>query len=800
MHDPPGRRQLWGPPTSTVSTDSTASYCTAFVLPSNGVLSLADALITLTTNVVFQPSCTGNPSDSGSTGSGVSSTDAEAQPFYASTIPQTYVIAAATVIAWILLIMLIITPRSSSIVGLSPGFSSGRGIIGGASGGNANLIGVGSRPWLQKAAALTVAVALTIATADTMKQANKQYVRGHLDSDELRRNVLYSLEIRIVRVISDVFVWLAQVQTLIRLFPRHKEKVLIKWIGFALIVFDSTFSCLNAFLAGKPKGPSGQFYDFIPAISYLFELALGLLYAAWVLYYVLTKRRYAFYHSKMRNISLIAFISIIAILTPVVFFVTDVLNQDVGGWGDYFRWVGATAASVVVWEWVERIEALERDEKKDGILGVEVFDGDEMLQVTPTNDMIWSGSRSDRKHVRKSAGVGGSSDAGENKTSAFDQLGLAVANRFRPKYSQNARSQVAPHFPLGRAHSATTTTTTGGRRAISFGNTPRPKGDRANQTTLGYPTPPPPVASPINRAENTSGASTVYVVHYDNADANAPEPVRRSDVYTSTVLPPDINEKEELSEKEDEPNLIRSQEPNKYGWNVVTNPFKRKRTSPPAVIQQATRQTFEATTTGRATTPSAQPSSRWDLRNRIAARGLQVGLRRRERSMAGAQGNDPPLTVIPARSRETSRMWSTAALGQQQHREESRAVYHSTTADMSQSISDIRISGSTTQVASNSNNSSNETSPATRAMRSDRLLPQTRSSDLSIHQYPAQHRPTTMARGLSWQDQRAASTTPPRADDLTPIPDGNEPLIVPAPQRRSPLRSSTPATSDSTRR
>ena len=33
----------------------------------------------------------------------------------------------------------------------------------------------------------------------------------------------------------------------------------------------------------------------------------------------------------------------------------------------------------MVWEWVERIEALKRDERKDGILGREIFDGDEIL-------------------------------------------------------------------------------------------------------------------------------------------------------------------------------------------------------------------------------------------------------------------------------------------------------------------------------------------------------------------------------------------------------------------------------------
>ncbi|EMC98479.1 hypothetical protein BAUCODRAFT_66905, partial [Baudoinia panamericana UAMH 10762] len=326
-------RQLWNFPTQTSSTHYI--HCTPFTLPVNGILSLAsDSVITLTTNAVFQPECTGR------TNEGISSIGGVKDPFYASTTPQTYVIAATTVIAWILMVMLVITPRTSFIgsTGTNSGFGGGHGIIGGASGGGSSLIGVGSRPWLQKVATLTVAISLTIATADTFRTAQHQYENGFLDASALRDEVLGSQEVRVTRAISDVFLWLAQVQTLIRLFPRHKEKVLIKWIGFALIIFDSVFSCLNSFLIGSTSRP-GHFVDAIPALSYLFELALSLLYAAWVIYYALTKRRYAFYHPRMKSICVIALLSLIAVLTPVVFFVTDVSNQDVAGWGDYFRWV-----------------------------------------------------------------------------------------------------------------------------------------------------------------------------------------------------------------------------------------------------------------------------------------------------------------------------------------------------------------------------------------------------------------------------------------------------------------------------
>ena len=51
----------------------------------------------------------------------------------------------------------------------------------------------------------------------------------------------------------------------------------------------------------------------------------------------------------MRNICLVAVLSLTSIMVPVVFFVLDISKPNFAGWGDYVRWVGAAAASVAVW-------------------------------------------------------------------------------------------------------------------------------------------------------------------------------------------------------------------------------------------------------------------------------------------------------------------------------------------------------------------------------------------------------------------------------------------------------------------
>ncbi|KAL0639980.1 pH-response regulator protein palH/rim21 [Maublancomyces gigas] len=253
-----------------------------------------------------------------------------------------------------------------------------------------------SRPWLQKVATLTVVICLTIAFAETTTVLKEEYklVGSSLysltnEAREVRRRVVGGTVIRVGRIISDLFLWLAQVQTLIRLFPREREKVIIKWAGFGLILLDTVFSILQSFVS--PGANADSFLDAIPALSYLFQIALSLLYASCVIYYSFAKRKYSYFYphslfkpstpgSKQyggRSIVLVATLSIASVLTPIVFFLLDIAQKDIAGWGDYIRWVGAASASAVVWEWVDRIEGLEREECKGGVLGREVFDEDE---------------------------------------------------------------------------------------------------------------------------------------------------------------------------------------------------------------------------------------------------------------------------------------------------------------------------------------------------------------------------------------------------------------------------------------
>ncbi|KEF53472.1 uncharacterized protein A1O9_10447 [Exophiala aquamarina CBS 119918] len=626
-------RQLWGQ-ISTASATEQAALCTPLILPSGGMLVFGDNdTSTLSARITFKLPCANPESIISPDTTGNSSVIGFQDPFYASISPQIFALAAATVISYILVILIFITPRTFVIGGPGggAGFLGRRGMIPGSS----NIIGVGRRPLLQKIATVTVAISLTIATADTFSVAKDQYNQGYMDSSLLVDGVVGSLEIRIIRVISDTFLWLAQVQTLIRLFPRHKEKVTIKWLGFAMVSSDTIFSILDSFVSRNPRTRPRSFQDVIPALNYLFELAISIIYASCVVYYCLSKRRFAFWHPKMKNICLVAIISLTSVAIPAVFFVLDISQPDLAGWGEYIRWVGAAAASVVVWEWVERIESLERDQRKDGILGRELFDGDEMLNMTPSEDASWRGR--DPK-----SGL----DGGFRK-SVTVPVTLQV-RRLHARLPLRKRRRAGPSDGI-----------VPGTDAASAAGPRIPPNAQLVVPTEQIVTP--------NRSDTGSATSTVYAIRYHHLTSPSPnlqqdlppqQPVPHQDTMVDAPKTVSDPSGSELSPSSTDKEIGVEQHRNRAAgdsdsryvgrqiWSGVPNPFKRRRAEPPAEVADA------QIASGVRRSPI---DSRLNMRGRLGA--FAAAQRDRFTNRGGIPAAPLPVTVIPA-PKTNDRTWS----------------------------------------------------------------------------------------------------------------------------------------------
>ncbi|KAK3379734.1 pH-response regulator protein palH/rim-21 [Lasiosphaeria ovina] len=631
--------------TATSAIIAGRAGCSSINLPLGGVLTLFNGdTITLTNDAVFMPACrlaSGSPAIFGSgggtltladtgTASDLASPPGDVQsdfsdfqePFYASTFPVCYALAATTVVAYTLVIMLFITPRSF--------FDGGVVVLGRksfTSGGTGTSIG--GRPWLQKVAALTVAISLTIASAATFRVAETQYSNGYQRAETLQQEVLGGTELKVIRIISNTFLWLAQAQTLIRLFPRQREKVIIMWTAFALITLDVIFQSLDSFQYTQGSNRLSSFTDAVPALSYLFALALGVLYAAWVIYYALMKKRYAFYHPQMKNMCLVAMLSLLAIFVPIVFFILDISQPSFTGWGEYVRWVGAAAASVIVWEWVERIEALEREEKKDGILGREVFDGDEMLEMPPP-DM------NQPRRMKRGSG----DDPKSNSRGRHDGPGSGLGNIWPAVTSITSRYSGRSRLKAGATNNPEETTTAqpSNHDRIRFLQPPL------------WPARPAPAVTPISRTDTASAESTVYAIRYHpltetTSRTTSPPPQdnlprsRRGSIASShnsdgesTSPGPELSVKTTQSARSPQQAAPAGRRWPSLAWGI-SKPRTRRGDEECATPDQS---------------PPKEDDSGWDFRSRLEEFAVTQAEKLRERFRPTPDTHSLPVMVIPA--------------------------------------------------------------------------------------------------------------------------------------------------------
>ncbi|EGY15507.1 pH-response regulator protein palH/RIM21 [Verticillium dahliae VdLs.17] len=361
------------------------------------------------------------------------------------------------------------------------------------------------------------------------------------------------------------------------------------------------------------------------------------------------------------------------------------------GWGEYVRWVGAAAASVVVWEWVERIEALEREEKKDGILGREVFDGDEMVEAS-ASDFPWLRRRRNRKSQAGGgagssgaagngagagdSGGGGGGDGGQGTSTAARLMAWPGLTSIPSKYQGNFRQQQQQQQQQQSA--ARSADATQQARVSAVGTIQPPL----------WPARPPPAITPVSRADTASAASTDYAVRYkpasDTTNRTPDTHLRRTPPAAATIpasapVRPSTSSSTSRSTRTTESDsdgvavaapvprqaaVAKNIDPEaqqtdtttqgRSRWRALTtaaNPlFNRQgRDRPPAAVAP---HTAAAAGEHRTRDQYAGSGGRWDLRARLEDFAATQAEKVREKMQPTPETDSLPVTVIPAPPRQ----------------------------------------------------------------------------------------------------------------------------------------------------
>ena len=362
-------------------------------------------------------------------------------PFFASVTPQTFALAGATIATAILLIMLFLSRTR--------------------------------KPWIQKLATFSMTVSLVTYMVVSVEMLQEQYLEGRYDADALR-GVNQIMVCKVFAYIAELMIYLAQVQTLMRIFPRKRDKVIIKWTGLALILLTMLFCGLFNFLQPSAPPPGQRstawqiFLQILSPLNYLFSIALATIYALCVMYFGIVHRRVAF---TIPAGFILACLSLACITMPIIFFCLDIWAEFVVGWGQYIRSIASIGSAVIVWEWIERVDEAEmKRDGKSGVLGRRIFE-DEFDSTTKLSSSSESsgGWRDWGKKIRVPSLISGISDkASEWSLKLQSKLDRRVSTPSPPPLNELALSDLNASTSLQSgavttpsASDETRTTTTG---------------------------------------------------------------------------------------------------------------------------------------------------------------------------------------------------------------------------------------------------------------------------------------------------------------------------------------------------
>lgn len=367
-------------PTATLTNAATASLCPEYFVPAGSVVYYDDSqssivTVQLSTAGLYYPNCESNGDSAKDYDTLVESSYlGYHDPFYGSVVSMAYSLASATVMAWLLVILLLIAQKK--------------------------------RPLFQIFTTVFVAVSLTVFFTQATNILEDQYYEGYHDAEELRRQVFGGMAYRVLDVLMTLIVWLAHIQVLLTLFERPKEKRVIKFIGaFFAIGVVVLWSFVNFFVPYHSLWYESSSVSrlVVPPLAYAFQIAITLIYAVGVILYSIRKRKYAFGSVSLRDlwrfgrqeyteksefrggnsrktggsVLAVGIVTILCLFLPLIFFILDICKYWFAGWSEFIRWVCDVAASVIVYEWVDAIEREEREEQKTGVLGKQIFEEDD---------------------------------------------------------------------------------------------------------------------------------------------------------------------------------------------------------------------------------------------------------------------------------------------------------------------------------------------------------------------------------------------------------------------------------------
>ncbi|ONH65444.1 pH-response regulator protein palH/RIM21, partial [Cyberlindnera fabianii] len=208
--------------------------------------------------------------------------------------------------------------------------------------------------WLLRAESALASTNLGILFVRAIVFLDKQHDLGYSSGEKLLESLQSDNVFSTIDFIVVLMAQFAQVQVIIRLFSRVKEKRVSFIIGGFLSICAQVIWGVSTF--SKFDIDTDSDFSILPAFTYLLRIALAMMYCGLIIIYGFGRRSFIF----QKDIMLLTILTFLVINLQFAFFITDISNVWVSELSEIFNTTIYVSVTVIPWEWINRVHALER--------------------------------------------------------------------------------------------------------------------------------------------------------------------------------------------------------------------------------------------------------------------------------------------------------------------------------------------------------------------------------------------------------------------------------------------------------
>lgn len=227
---------------------------------------------------------------------------------------------------------------------------------------------------LLKLSTLLLLVYFVVTVVRSIVELHLQQRMGFLQAAKLLDKMNLSMLVNIIDLVVVILLQINQVQIIMRLFLRQKDKRMAFYVGVVASAASQVIWAVTKFHSFEKGDEAG---DILPAFTYLMRIAMSVCYATIITAFLFLKIRLI---AANRGIWVLLALMLVFVYSPVAFFVADVSSAWVYEMLEVFSVVTYVICVVIPWEWCNRFNLIMRVIEKEGVLGRPFYE-DELYEL-----------------------------------------------------------------------------------------------------------------------------------------------------------------------------------------------------------------------------------------------------------------------------------------------------------------------------------------------------------------------------------------------------------------------------------